>query len=100
MARDPEGRGLTAVPLGEGFKDMSPKARELMKLTPEQKTAHRGRPVPRRDRDSIRIRTNPAGNIKKNEEKSTGKIDEATAAGMPLERAIRRGSDTGAGVYV
>ena len=44
MAQDPEGRGLTAVPSGEGFKDMSPKARELMKLTPEQETAQGGHP--------------------------------------------------------
>ena len=99
MARDPEGRGLTAVPLREGLKDMSPKAKELMKLTPEQKTAHGGHRVPRRDRDNICIRTDPAGNIKKNEEKSTGKIDEATAASMVLGRSGRRGDDTGASVY-
>ena len=78
---------------------MSPKAREFMKLTLKQKTAHGGHPVPRRDMVSICIRTDPAGSIKKNEEKSTEKIDEATAASMHLERAIRRGSDTGAGVH-
>ena len=78
---------------------MSPKAKELMKLTLEQEIAQGGRPVPRRDMASICIRTDPYGNIKADKEKSTGKIDRAPAAGMALERAIRRGSDTGAGVY-
>ena len=78
---------------------MSPKAKELMKLTPEQKTAQGGHRVPRRNLDNICIRTDPYGSIKADKEKSTGKIDGALAAGMPSERAIRRGSDTGAGVY-
>lgn len=48
---------------------------------------------------SISIRTDPYGSIKEGKEKSTGKIDGAPAASMASERAIRRGSDTGAGVY-
>ena len=98
MARDPEGRAYGS-PLRRRPKDMSPKAKELMELTPEQKTAYGRHRVPRRDMASICIRTDPYGSIKDDKEKSTGKIDGAPAAGMPLEGAIRRGSDTGAGVY-
>ena len=32
--------GFTVVPFGQGFKDMSPPTKELMKLTLEQKLAH------------------------------------------------------------
>jgi hypothetical protein len=40
-----EGMGFTVVPFGQGFKDMSPPTKELMKLTLEEKLAHGGHPV-------------------------------------------------------
>ncbi len=49
--------------------------------------------------DNIYIRTDPAGNIKADKEKSTEKIDGAIAMIMGLDRAIRCGLDTGASVY-
>ena len=45
------------------------------------------------------IRTDPAGNIKPDKEKSTEKIDGAVATVMALDRAIRCGNDTSASVY-
>lgn len=39
--------------------------------------------------DNIYVRTDPAGNIKPNKEKSTEKIDGAVATIMALDRAIR-----------
>ena len=36
---------FTVVPFGQGFKDISPPTKELMKLTLEQKLAHGGHPV-------------------------------------------------------
>lgn len=44
--------------------------------------------------DNIFIRTDPAGNIKADKEKSTEKIDGAIATIMALDRAIRCGNDT------
>ncbi|WP_294602766.1 hypothetical protein [uncultured Rothia sp.] len=41
---------------------------------------------------NIFIRTDPAGNIKPDKEKSTEKIDGVVATIMGLDRAIRRGS--------
>lgn len=72
---------------------------ELMKLTLEQKLAHGGHPVLRWNMDNIFIRTDPAGNIKADKEKSTEKIDGAIATIMALDRAIRCGNDNGASVY-
>ena len=42
--------------------------------------------------DNIFIRTDPAGNIKADKEKSTEKIDGAIATIMALERAVRCGN--------
>lgn len=49
--------------------------------------------------DNIFIRTDPAGNIKPDKEKSTEKIDGAVATIMALDRAIRCGNDTSESVY-
>ena len=68
---------------------MSPPTKELMKLPLEQKIAHSGHPMLRWNMDNILIRTDPAGNIKCDKEKSTEKIDGATATIMALDRAIR-----------
>ena len=63
MVQNLEGMGFTVVPFGQGFKDMSPPTKELMKLTLEQKIAHGGHPVLRWMMDNIYVRTDPAGNI-------------------------------------
>ena len=99
MVQNLEGMGFTVVPFGQGFKDMSPPTKELMKLVLEQKVAHGGHPVLRWNMDNIFIRTDPAGNIKADKEKSTEKIDGAIATIMALDRAIRCGNDTGESVY-
>ena len=99
MVQNLEGMGFTVVPFGQGFKDMSPPTKELMKLVLEERIAHGGHPVLRWMMDNIFIRTDPAGNIKADKEKSTEKIDGAVATIMALDRAIRCGNNTGASVY-
>ena len=99
MVQNLEGMGFTVVPFGQGFKDMSPPTKELMKLTLEQKLAHGGHPVLRWMMDNIFIRTDPAGNIKADKEKSTEKIDGAIATIMGLDRAIRCGNTNAESVY-
>ena len=99
MVQNLEGMGFTVVPFGQGFKDMSPPTKELMKLTLEKKIAHGGHPVMRWMADNIFIRTDPAGNIKADKEKSTERIDGVIALIMALDRAIRCGNDTSASVY-
>ena len=100
MVQNLEGLGFTVVPFGQGFKDMSPPTKELMRLTLEEKLAHGGHPVLRWMVDNIFVRTDPAGNIKPDKEKSTEKIDGAVATIMALDRAIRNlGSGDGGSVY-
>lgn len=95
MTQNLEGLGLTVVPFGQGFKDMSPPTKELMKLTLEEKIAHDRHPVLRWCMDNIFVRTDPAGNIKPDKEKSTEKIDGAVALIMALDRAIRNNGNSG-----
>ena len=99
MVQNLEGLGFTVVPFGQGFKDMSPPSKELMKLTLEKKLAHGGHPVLRWMMDNIFVRTDPAGNIKPDKEKSTEKIDGAVATVMALDRAIRNEGNNGGSVY-
>ena len=99
MVQNLEGMGFTVVPFGQGFKDMSPPTKELMKLVLEQSIAHGGHPVLRWMMDNIYIKTDPAGNIKPDKEKSTEKIDGAVATIMALDRAIRNGAGGGSSVY-
>ena len=99
MVQNLEGMGFTVVPFGQGFKDMSPPTKELMKLVLEKRIVHGGHPVLHWMMDNIYIRTDPAGNIKPDKEKSTEKIDGAVATIMALDRAIRCGNDTGESVY-
>jgi phage terminase large subunit-like protein len=99
MVQNLEGMGFTVVPFGQGFKDMSPPTKELMKLTLEERIAHAGHPVLRWNMDNIFIRTDPAGNIKADKEKSTEKIDGAIATIMALDRAIRCGNNDTTSVY-
>ena len=99
MVQNLEGMGFTVVPFGQGFKDMSPPTKELMKLTLEQRIAHGGHPVLRWMMDNIFIRTDPAGNIKADKEKSTEKIDGAIATIMALDRAVRCGNVNTESVY-
>jgi len=95
MTQNLDALGFTVVPFGQGFKDMSPPTKELMKLTLEEKIAHGGQPVLRWMMDNIFVRTDPAGNIKPDKEKSTERIDGAVATIMALDRALRNGVRNG-----
>ena len=89
MSQDLADAGFTIVPFGQGFKDMSPPTKELMKLVLEGRIAHGGNAPLRWMMDNIYVRTDPAGNIKPDKEKSTERIDGAVATIMALDRAIR-----------
>jgi len=49
--------------------------------------------------DNIYVKTDPAGNIKPDKEKSTEKIDGAVALIMALDRALRHGGENIGSVY-
>jgi phage terminase large subunit-like protein len=99
MVQNLEGAGFTVVPFGQGFKDMSPPTKELMKLTLEGKIAHGGHPVLSWMIDNIYVQTDPAGNIKPDKAKSMEKIDGAVASIMALDRCIRNEGRTETSIY-
>lgn len=99
LSQDLEGMGFTVVPFGQGYASMSPPTKELMKLTLEKRIAHGGHPVLAWCMDNVFIRTDPAGNIKADKEKSTEKIDCVVALIMALDRAIRNEGAPSESVY-
>lgn len=60
----------------------------------EQKTAHCGNVPLRWMIDNVYVRTDPAGNIKMDKEKSTERIDGAVIAVMALDRTIQNEGST------
>ena len=99
MSQNLEGLGFTMVQFGQGFRDMSPPTKELMRLVLNKQIAHGGHPVLRWNVDNIFVKRDPAGNIKPDKEKSTEKIDGAVALIMALDRAIRGGAEIGTSIY-
>ncbi|MDD3337125.1 MAG: terminase large subunit [Eubacteriales bacterium] len=86
---------IDMVPFGQGFKDMSPPTKELMRLVLEHNVAHGGHPVLRWNMDNAYVRTDPAGNQKIDKQKSTEKVDGAVALVMGLDRAMKNGNGGG-----
>ncbi len=84
-----EDDGLTMIPFGQGFKDMSAATKEFYKLLMEGKIQHGGNPVMRWMAGNIVVDIDPAGNIKPTKARSAEKIDGIVAAIMALDRAIR-----------
>ena len=98
MVQTLEDDGFTMVPFGQGFRDMSPPTKELMRLVLERKLNHGGHPVLRWNMDNAFVRTDPAGNLKIDKERSTEKVDGAVALVMALDRALKN-ANSGASVY-
>lgn len=97
MVQALEDDGFTLVPFGQGYRDMSPPTKELMRMVLEQKLAHGGHPVLRWNMDNVFVRTDPAGNLKIDKQKSTEKVDGAVALVMALDRAMK--NQSGGSVY-
>ncbi|MBV7362847.1 hypothetical protein KRX54_00130 [Actinomycetaceae bacterium TAE3-ERU4] len=99
MSQNLEDAGFAVVPFGQGFRDMNPPSKELMKLALEGRLAHGGHPVLSWMVDNIHMHTDPAGNIKPDKQKSTEKIDSVVALIMALDCVIRDGGQLGGSVY-
>lgn len=89
LITDLEGDGFTVVPMGMGFKDMSPPMKELYKLLLGGMFIHGGNPVLRWMAGNVVAEIDAAENIKPSKKKSTEKIDGIVAWIMALDRCIR-----------
>lgn len=81
---DLQNEGMECNPFGQGYGSMSAPTKEFEKLVLTGKIEHFGNPVLRWMLASTLVKTDPAGNIKPDKEKSTQKIDGIVTAIMAL----------------
>lgn len=89
--------GFTVVPFGQGFANMTAPTKEVERLLLAGKLRHGGNPVLRWMAANVSVRTDPAGNLKPDKEKSTERIDGIVAMTMAVGRALV--NDDGRSVY-
>lgn len=73
---------------GQGFGSMSEPSKRLERLVLKRQIDHGGHPVLRWCAGNVAVRTDPAGNIKPDKEKSTERIDGIVATIMGLGAAV------------
>nr|DAV18612.1 MAG TPA: Large Terminase [Bacteriophage sp.] len=81
---DLQNEGMECNPFGQGYGSMSAPTKEFEKLVLTGKIEHFSNPVLRWMLASTLVKTDPAGNIKPDKEKSTQKIDGIVASIMAL----------------
>lgn len=81
---DLQNEGMECSPFGQGYGSMGAPTKEFEKLVLTEKIEHFGNPVLRWMMASTVVKTDPAGNIKPDKEKSTQKIDGIVASIMAL----------------
>jgi phage terminase large subunit-like protein len=90
--------GLLMVPIRQGFASLSAPTKEILKLILEKRVRLGGHPVLRWMAQNVAVRTDPAGNIKPDKERSSDRIDAIAAGVTGLARVIVRQSE-GPSVY-
>ena len=81
---DLQNEGMECNPFGQGYGSMGAPTKEFEKLVLTEKIEHFGNPVLRWMLASTVVKTDPAGNIKPDKEKSVQKIDGIVASIMAL----------------
>ena len=81
---DLQNEGMECSPFGQGYGSMGAPTKEFEKMVLTQKIEHFGNPVLRWMMSSTVVKTDPAGNIKPDKEKSVQKIDGIVASIMAL----------------
>jgi len=90
--------GLNMIEVRQGYQTMSEPTKEMARIVRAGRLRHGGNPVLRWMADNIIVKTDPAGNIKPDKEKSKKKIDGIVALIIALSLAIRQ-TDAGPSVY-
>lgn len=79
--------GYNTVPMRQGFASLSEPTKKLLELVVSQKLHHGANPVARWMADNVKAVTDPAGNVKLDKAKSTGRIDGMAALVNAVARA-------------
>lgn len=87
--------GLNMIEVRQGYQTMSEPTKEMARIVKAGRLRHGGNPVLRWMADNIVVKTDPAGNIKPDKDKSKKKIDGIVAMIMALSLAIRNGHSLG-----
>lgn len=81
---DLQNEGMECSPFGQGYGSLGAPTKEFEKMVLTEKIEHFGNPVLRWMMSSTVVKTDPAGNIKPDKEKSVQKIDGIVASIMAL----------------
>lgn len=93
------GDGINMVEMRQGFASLSGPSKELLRLVLSKGVAHGGNAVLRWMADNTAARQDPAGNVKPDKAKSTGRIDGIVASVMAIGRAAAADPTGGKSVY-
>lgn len=85
--------GLPMNPYGQGFLSMSAPTKQLEIFVLNQQINHSGNPIMRWMCSNLRMKIDPAGNIKPDKSKSTEKIDGMVALVMAIGAAMNSEQD-------
>lgn len=91
--------GINMIEMRQGFASLSGPSKELLRLVLSGGIAHGGNPVLRWMADNVTARQDPAGNVKPDKGKSTGRIDGIAASVMAIGRAMLHDPEAGSSVY-
>lgn len=91
--------GISVIEMRQGFASMSAPTKEMLRLVLAKRLAHGGNPVLRWMADNVAARQDPAGNVKMDKAKSSGRIDGMVAAVMAIARATVADPDAGISMY-
>lgn len=90
--------GLTIVPMGQGFKDMTAPTRRLYEELMKENILY-DNPIFRHQCSNVNIDTDPAGNQKITKKRAKGKVDAVVATVMALDRCVRHEQSAEVSVY-
>lgn len=88
LATELMGDGLKMIELRQGFQSLTEPTKKLMELALEGKIRHYGHPVLRWNASNVSVKTDPAGNLKPDKERSSEKIDGVVATILAIARII------------
>jgi phage terminase large subunit-like protein len=94
------GDGFTIFPFGQGFASMNAPTKELLKMVTGRQFTHSGNPALDWMASNLATQQDPAGNLKPDKAKSSGRIDGIVAGVMATARAMVNGEERTGGIIV